>query len=108
LKSGLSSKTEMEYFTILKYFFGSDIKKGFKLKNKFYDFILLDKILIEFDGDYWHGLLKNKLNDMEKDRIALDEGYILYRVKESESKDIEHINKLFKLTKLVSNENKIT
>ena len=97
LNYGLSSKPETEYFNILKYFYGSNIKKGFTLEGKFYDFILYNKILIEFDGDYWHNLLKNKINDEIKNNIALKNNYIIFRIKESESKDINMIIKLNKI-----------
>ena len=97
LNYGLSSKPETEYFNILKYFCGSNIKKGFTLEGKFYDFILYNKILIEFDGDYWHNLLKNKINDEIKNNTALKNNYIIFRIKESESKDINMIIKLNKI-----------
>lgn len=94
LKSGNSSKSEIEYFNILKYFYGNEIKKQFRLENKIYDYILLDKILIEFDGDYWHSLPKNKYNDNLKNDIAIKNGYYLIRIKENESNNIEILNKI--------------
>lgn len=100
LKHGLSSNSEIEYYNVLKYFFGKKIKKGFVLFGKHYDFILNEKILIEFDGDYWHNQLKNIENDKLKDRLAIENGYKIFRVKESESKDI---NILLKLQNLYEN-----
>jgi hypothetical protein len=97
LSFGLASKSETEFYNILKYYFGGDLKKGFKLEGKFYDFILLNKIIIEFDGDYWHSLIQNKINDNFKDELARKNNYIIFRVKESESKDITILNKLNKL-----------
>ena len=97
LSFGLASKSETEYYNVIKYFFGKDLQKGFKLEDKFYDFILLDKIIIEFDGDYWHSLIKNINNDKVKDELARKNDYIIFRVKESESKDLEILNKLNKL-----------
>jgi len=95
LSYGLSSKTETEFYNVLKYYFNKKIKKGFTLKGKFYDFILNNKILIEYDGDYWHNQLKNHENDKIKDTIAVDNGYIIFRVKESESKNIDILKKIF-------------
>lgn len=97
LKSGNSSKPEIEYFNILKYFYGDSIKKQFRLENKIYDYILLDKILIEFDGNYWHSLPRIKKNDKIKDNIAIKNGYYLIRIKENESNNIEILNKINKL-----------
>lgn len=62
---------------------------------KSYDFKIKDtNILIEIDGDYWHGnpntkyhfykLNEVKINDQLKDQIALDSGYLLLRFWESE------------------------
>jgi very-short-patch-repair endonuclease len=97
LRLGLSSKPENEYYNVLKYYFGKSIQRGFKLEGKFYDFILCDKIIIEYDGDYWHNQLKNIENDRIKDDIAKKHGYIIFRVKESECKNIEILYKLKKL-----------
>lgn len=98
LKLGISSKSEVEYYNILKFFFGEEIKKDFKLEGKRYDYILNDKILIEFDGDYWHSLLRNIKRDKEKDKIAIRNGYKIFRIKESESKNIEILIKLKKIS----------
>lgn len=64
--------------------------------GKFYDIYIPSKnVLIEVDGDYWHGkdieyLDKNKVqkkafvNDLNKDGIATLHGYTLFRIWESE------------------------
>lgn len=97
LRSGISSKPENEYYNILKYFYGDKIQKGFQLEGKFYDYILGDNILIEFDGDYWHNQISNKENDKIKNAIAIKNGFIIFRIKESESANIDV---LFKLNKI--------
>ena len=62
---------------------------------KVYDMRIGDSILIEVDGDYWHGnpekakvsqfhLLKNKKNDLMKDFIAKKNGFNLLRFWESD------------------------
>ena len=63
---------------------------------KVYDFRILDKeILIEVDGDYWHGFeelnehrnymqLKNKRNDVIKNWLARKRGFQLLRFWEHE------------------------
>ena len=76
----------------------------FKIKNK--------PIVIEIDGDYWHGgparinhpnpLLKNvKKNDKLKNQAVIDRGYTLIRIWESELKKdpnalIQKINEILK------------
>lgn len=95
-----SSKPEMDFYYILRYYFGEkNIKSQFKLKNKFFDFKLGDNILIEYDGDYWHSKSNHIENDKIKTKLAIDNGYILVRIKDSESKDIEILNKIYKLWK---------
>lgn len=106
LKSGLSSKPELEYFNILKYFYKNDIKKQFRLEGKHYDYILLDKILIEFDGDYWHSNPEKKEKDREKDRIAIKNGYYIIRISDKNSNNIEILNKINEIyEKVKSNRN---
>ena len=79
-----------------------EIPLPFKLSWKHYDIGLKDHaILIEVDGDYWHGnkktmteeqkinwmQMKNKQNDLLKDWVAKNKGYKLIRIWESEIKD---------------------
>jgi len=80
-----------------------DIEKSLKFKNswKHFDINLLDyPVLIEVDGDYWHGnketrgqgkpnfmQLKNKQNDMIKNWVAKNSGYKLIRVWENDIKE---------------------
>ncbi len=56
-----------------------------KNKNlyRYYDF-KINNILIECDGDYWHSLQHNIINDKYKDELAIKNGYLLLRFKESE------------------------
>jgi hypothetical protein len=97
LKYGNSSNTEIEFYNVIRYFFGKNANKQFKLENKVYDIILYNKILIEFDGTYWHSLAKNVENDKLKDEIARRNNYIMFRVKDTESNSIEILNKLKKI-----------
>jgi hypothetical protein len=97
LKYGNSSNSEIEFYNVIRYFFGKNANKQFKLENKVYDIILYNKILIEFDGTYWHSLAKNVENDKLKDEIARRNNYIMFRVKDTESNSIEILNKLKKI-----------
>jgi very-short-patch-repair endonuclease len=98
---GRVSTPEKEFYYILSYYFGDkNIKRQFKLEGKSYDFLLFDKILIEYDGDYWHSIEKNIKNDNIKNNLANKYDYILLRVKDSESKNI---NNLLKIKELIDN-----
>lgn len=85
----------------------------FELMGKYYDIFIEDKnLIIEVDGDYWHGkdisftdmsLMQKRSfeNDRYKDGIASINGYALIRIWESEiSKD-----KIIELIKNIEDEN---
>lgn len=100
LTIGNSSRPEMDLYFVLVYFFGQkNVKRQFKIEKKYYDFKLGDRILIEFDGTYWHSKPENIEKDKVKDNLAIKNGYILFRIKESESRNIEILKKLEKLWK---------
>jgi hypothetical protein len=107
--NSLSSEEEIEFGFILKYFFGnSNISAGFRIENRVYDFLICGKILLEFDGDYWHcrcednhplgdEYVKNKIKvDREKDELAHKNGYPLFRVWSSNNKNFDVILTLFR------------
>lgn len=74
-----------------------------------YDFKLKGKnIIIEIDGDYWHGgpsiskyspfIEETRINDINKDNFAKENGYELYRFWESELKaDITILNSILNI-----------
>lgn len=108
-KKGISSDEELEFKTILEHFFeGHNVIHGFRLENKVYDFLLYGKILLEFDGDFWHcGYKENHpmgtdyvvttaKRDKEKNDIAKRNGYPIYRIWSSDSKDIESVFNLLR------------
>ena len=79
-----------------------EIEKPLPFQNgfKYYDLLLIDyNILIEVDGDYWHGDLteknknalfikiKNKQNDYIKNAAAKLNNYYLLRIKEKDLKE---------------------
>jgi len=99
ITSGLASKPEMEFGYVLQYYFGVDnVKKQFKIKTKFFDFLLFGKLIVEYDGSYWHSIEKNKANDKEKDLLAVQSGYILFRVKEDDAQKIDTLVKIKEMT----------
>ncbi len=106
LNRGHSSQTAREFLKpIVEYLksknlknihYGWDNKKEkiFKFgQNK--NFVRFDlfceelKLLIEFDGSYFHNTEKTKRNDKFKDNIAIKEGLTLFRFKEKEDNILE-------------------
>lgn len=92
-----SSSSEIEFYNVLRYYFSNKVKRQYKLENRTFDFILGDKILIEYDGIYWHSADSVKLNDKYKDNLAINNGFIIIRVSETNSKDIETLVKIKKI-----------
>lgn len=93
------SKGEM-FFEKFMLDLGIPIKAQHQIGYKFFDFIVEGtKILIEYDGDYWHynpatmTEAPNKtqqaaiINDKYKNKLAAANGYYLIRVWESEFKE---------------------
>jgi very-short-patch-repair endonuclease len=60
-----------------------------------FDVCLFDKLLIEYDGYYWHGFFRN--NDDFKNELATKNGYHLYRVLEPESRKTDYLQELKKI-----------
>jgi hypothetical protein len=98
-----TSKSEVRFFKKLKGFFGeNDVIHKFRIDNcsHEYDFFIPSKnLIIEFDGDYWHG---NRTNyaltprmkrqyhlDRSWDEKALGAGYNIKRIWESQSEDFQ-------------------
>jgi len=97
-KSGLSSEPELEFKYILEFYLGKkNVTHTFPLCGKFYDFLLYDRLLLEFDGEYWH---KDKQdNDLLKDNIAKDNNYNIFRVSDKDYKNPLVIIKLINFIK---------
>lgn len=100
---GVKSQEELEFLNILKFYFGgSNIKYGFELGGKNYDALLFNKILIEYDGSFYHSSNEMKEKDKLKDQIAMKNGYVLIRCTEKSVKDIELLNKIKKIWKNIN------
>jgi very-short-patch-repair endonuclease len=91
------SQLEINFLTVLKFYFNNAVSSSFELDGKIFDYKLGKKILIELDGEYWHSNDKAIENDKIKNEIAKENGYILVRVSDSGVKDLEFINKLKKI-----------
>lgn len=92
---GYKSKEELFFLNILSFYFGkSNVKYGFNVGGKIFDCLLFNKILLEYDGKYYHNNELSKKNDLEKNKIAHDNGYILIRCNEKSVKNIDFLKKI--------------
>lgn len=101
----LVSKPEFELYEKLTEIYGKqNIKSCFIIPNTsvVYDICLFDKILIEYDGYYWHKIKKSK-NDLYKSDLAKIKGYMLYRVEENEKRKIDFTKELSMIDSIVKN-----
>lgn len=91
-----SSVGEETLFLLLCNEFGKEkIKRQFKLSFYYYDFMIDDKLLVEYDGYYWHVLVES--NDQQKDKIAQNNSIRLYRVRENEKRKVDFLTEIQKI-----------
>lgn len=95
------STPEKELYNLLRNKYGElNVVHHYDLNGYFYDICIFKKILIEYDGYYWHKILKNK-NDKIKNRLAKKFGYTLYRVEEDYNRKVDFANHLSKIDEIV-------
>lgn len=88
-----TSAGEETLYVLLCNLFGADrIKRQHKISFYYFDFLVDDRFLVEYDGYYWHNLVKN--NDTVKTQIALSSGYVLYRVREDEKREVNFLKEI--------------
>ena len=82
-QSGTSiSAPEIELLSLLEESFGVENVKHQSYKfGYFYDFLVNGEVLVEYDGYYYHKVLKNN-NDAIKEELALTNGYKFVRIEE--------------------------
>ena len=91
----INLKKNYFFLNILSFYFGkSNVKYGFNVGGKIFDCLLFNKILLEYDGKYYHNNELSKKNDLEKNKIAHDNGYILIRCNEKSVKNIDFLKKI--------------
>jgi hypothetical protein len=101
VKNGRGSKWEAEMISKLANMF-PDAIADYQVGGRWYDaFIPSKNLLVEFDGDFWHPKtlddcqydlqIRNYHNDQTKNKIALDNGFELVRIRQSESDKIMEI-----------------
>lgn len=102
------SAIEVKIFNLLKEKYGEqNVKHSFVIfpYPYIYDIILFDKVLIEYDGYYWHKERKSK-NDDIKTQIANEHDYILYRIEEDNKRKI-NIDKEFEMIDNIVKQNSL-
>ena len=76
------SAPEIKLLALLEETFGAENVKHQSYKfGYFYDFLVSGEILVEYDGYYYHKVLKNN-NDEIKEELALTNGYRFVRIEE--------------------------
>lgn len=98
LKIGGTSNIELDFYFILKWYFGNNVKHHFKIEDKIYDY-LVENLLIELDGTFWHKENSVIKNDKYKNKLALKYGYNILRIKEENINDVSLIIKIKKILK---------
>lgn len=109
------SSPELKYKKeLIKKYSSKSLKHQFRLKNRVYDFCINDELIVEYDGYYWHEIKNSKhqkIIDEEKNKIALDNGFSIYRIKEDKNRKTnfnEEINKIESiLNEIQSKKNKM-
>lgn len=87
LRATTSFPEQCVYYYVKKAF--GDAVNEYRLKRKVYDvFIPSINVAIEYDGYKWHQDERDTKNDEEKNRICVDNGIQLYRIREKGSSDI--------------------
>ena len=92
MKNATSVGEETLYLLLCETYGEQRIKRQYNISFYFYDFLIDDKLLIEYDGYYWHNLNNN--NDVIKTDLAATHGYKLYRVCENEKRKVDFIKEI--------------
>lgn len=85
--SGVSYPETVLLELLQKTFGKENVKYQVKKFGFYYDFQVYDNYLIEYDGYYFHKILRNN-NDKRKEKLAEDNGYSLIRVEEDKNRKV--------------------
>lgn len=91
-KNASSIGEETLYILLCNLYGENRVRRQHNISFYYYDFLVDDKFLVEYDGYYWHNLVKN--NDEVKTQAATLNGYILYRVKEDEKRKVNFLKEI--------------
>jgi hypothetical protein len=91
-KNASSIGEETLYILLCNLYGENRVKRQHNIEFYYYDFLIDDKFLVEYDGYYWHNLVKN--NDDVKTKTAQLNGYKLYRVREDENRKVDFLKEI--------------
>lgn len=97
-KNATSIGEETLYVLLCNLYGKERVKRQHNISFYYYDFIVDNKLIIEYDGFYWHNLVKN--NDKVKTELAINSGYILYRVRENENREVNFLQEIQKIREI--------
>ena len=83
------SAPEIKLLAMLEEAFGAEnVKHQHYQFGYFYDFLVNGEILVEYDGYYYHKVLKNN-NDAIKEELALTNGFSFVRIEEDKNRYVD-------------------
>jgi very-short-patch-repair endonuclease len=91
-KNSTSAGEETLYLLLCNQFGKEKIKRQFNLSFYYYDFLVDSKLIVEYDGYYWHQVLES--NDFIKNELAKSNNYALYRVREDEKRKVDFLKEI--------------
>lgn len=94
-KNASSIGEETLYILLCNLYGENRVKRQHNISFYYYDFLVDDKLLVEYDGYYWHNLVEN--NDDVKTQTAIMNGYVLYRVREDEKRKVDFLKEIQKI-----------
>jgi very-short-patch-repair endonuclease len=84
------SAPELKLFQMCIDEFGKDnVKSQFQLLGRVFDILVGDKLLVEYDGYYFHQEKSDGRTDRIKDQIAMNNGFHLVRIKEDKFRKVD-------------------
>ena len=83
--SSLSSKLFLDK---LENYLNTPIEREFFISNRFFDG-RIKNVLIEIDSKYWHSTSKQKEIDNQKEQIAKQHGFLLFRFNVNSTRDVD-------------------
>lgn len=90
----MRSKPEILFGELIYKYFGIELEHSKYLDGKIFDYCYEPgKTLFECDGTYYHSMPNSIINDQFKNKIALDNGYILQRYNLDTLKQVEPLIK---------------
>lgn len=84
------SAPELKLFQMCVDEFGNDnVKSQFPLRGRVFDILVGEKLLIEYDGYYFHKEKSDGKTDLIKNKIAMNNGYHLVRIEEDKLRKVD-------------------